>query len=229
MPCGVPTSLERRSNSFLASRRVAQTSVLSPWSVTHSASTLSLLRYLATSTQASFKHRNSQLALSSSYLTSCCRTHDNNRTCTHSTPAQHRAVTGAVFTMCVCAWRASALSYLLMHGRSVMLSQTAHQRVLFGVCGPPGCTSRVSGLAAACHSFHLASPCPPQPCSWPGRTHSLPLHALAMSVVKPELGLQCLGRLGHAPLSRVGWTLDSEPARRPTLSLSVARSPAWSP
>ena len=198
-----------------------------------------------------------------------------------------------------------------------MLSQTAHQRVLFGVCGPPGCTSRVSGLAAACHSFHLASPSPPQPCSWPGRTHSLPLHALAMSVVKPELGLQpdsfpagllwcspgatrylrtrpvrqvvmarptarlhrtrpggcppgvlllspsdrfcrasrlrrvpvsgwpaavtflcayvpgfclrCLGRLGHAPLSRVGWTLDSEPARRPTLSLSVARSPAWSP
>ena len=77
-----------------------------------------------------------------------------------------------------------------MHGRSVMLSQTAHQRVLFGVCGPPGCTSRVSGLAAACHSFHLASPSPPQPCSWPGRTHSLPLHALAMSVVKPELGLQ---------------------------------------
>ena len=182
---------------------------------------------------------------------------------------------------------------------------------------PPGCTSRVSGLAAACHSFHLASPSPPQPCSWPGRTHSLPLHALAMSVVKPELGLQpdsfpagllwcspgatrhlrtrpllqvvmargpspshaawrlpawcaspfalrpllprlpsttsagfgmasgsdlslclrprllpsVLGRLGlgHAPLSRVGWTLDSEPARRPTLSLSVARSPAWSP
>ena len=41
--------------------------------------------------------------------------------------------------------------------------------------------------------------------------------------------LRCLGRLGHAPLSRVGWTLDSEPARRPTLSLSVARSPAWSP
>ena len=165
--------------------------------------------------------------------------------------------------------------------------------------------------------FHLASPSPPQPCSWPGRTHSLPLHALAMSVVKPKLGLQpdsfpagllwcspgatrylrtrpvrqvvmarptarlhmhaawrlpawcaspfalrpllprlpsttsagsgmasgsdlscayvpgfclrCLGRLGHAPLSRVGWTLDSEPARRPTLSLSVARSPAWSP
>ena len=38
--------------------------------------------------------------------------------------------------------------------------------------------------------FHLASPSPPQPCSWPGRTHSLPLHALAMSVVKPELGLQ---------------------------------------
>ena len=71
-----------------------------------------------------------------------------------------------------------------------MLSQTAHQRVLFGVCGPPGCTSRVSRLAAACHSFHLASPSPPQPCSWPGRTHSLPLHALAMSVVKPELGLQ---------------------------------------
>ena len=77
-----------------------------------------------------------------------------------------------------------------MHGRSVMLSQTAHQRVLFGVCGPPGCTSRVSRLAAACHPFHLASPSPPQPCSWPGRTHSLPLHALAMSVVKPELGLQ---------------------------------------
>ena len=125
----------------------------------------------ATSTQASFKHRNSQLALSSSYLTSCCRTHDNNPTCAHSTPAQHRAVTGAVFTMCVCAWRASALSYLLMHGRSVMLSQTAHQRVLFGVCGPPGCTSRVSGLAAARHSFHLASPSPPQPCSWPGCTH----------------------------------------------------------
>ena len=111
MPCGVqPTSLERRSNSFLTSRRVAQTSVLSPGSLTHSASTLSLLRYLATSTQASFKHRNSQLALSSSYLTSCCRTHDNNPTCAHSTPAQHRAVTGAVFTMCVCAWRASALS-----------------------------------------------------------------------------------------------------------------------
>jgi len=43
-------------------------------------------------------------------------------------------------------------------------------------------------LAAACHSFHLASPSPPQPCSWPGRTHSLPLHALAMSVVK--LGIQ---------------------------------------
>ena len=77
-----------------------------------------------------------------------------------------------------------------MHGRSVMLSQTAHQRVLFGVCGPPGCTSRVSRLPAACHSFHLALPSPPQPCSWPGRTHSLPLHALAMSVVKPELGLQ---------------------------------------
>ena len=111
MPCGVqPTSLERRSNSFLTSRRVAQTSVLSPGSLTHSASTLSLLRYLATSTQASFKHRNSQLALSSSYLTSCCRTHDNNPTCAHSTPAQHRAVTGAIFTMCVCAWRASALS-----------------------------------------------------------------------------------------------------------------------
>ena len=36
-------------------------------------------------------------------------THDNP-TCAHSTPAQHRAVTGAVFTMCVCAWRASALS-----------------------------------------------------------------------------------------------------------------------
>ena len=107
MPCGVqPTSLERRSNSFLTSRRVAQTSVLSPGSLTHSASTLSLLRYLATSTQASFKHRNSQLALSSSYLTSCCRTHDNNPTCAHSTPARHRAATGAVFTMCVCAWRA---------------------------------------------------------------------------------------------------------------------------
>ena len=61
---------------------------------------------------------------------------------------------------------------------------------LCGECGPPGCTTRVIRLAAACHSFHLASPSPPQPCSCPGRTHSLPLHALAMSVVKPELGLQ---------------------------------------
>ena len=116
--------------------------------------------FVATSTQASFKHRNSQLALSSSYLTSCCRTHDNNPTCAHSTPARHRAATGAVFTMCVCAWRASALSYLLMHGRSVMLSQTAHQRVLFGVCGPPGCTSRVRGLLLLATPF--SSPIPPR-------------------------------------------------------------------
>ena len=79
-----------------------------------------------------------------------------------------------------------------MHGRSVMLSQTAHQECLWRV--RPSrvhySSTRVIRLAAACHSFHLASPSPPQPCSWPGRTHSLPLHALAMSVVKPELGLQ---------------------------------------
>ena len=181
MPCGVqPTSLERRSNSFLTSRRVARTSVLSP---THSASTLSLLRYLATSTQASFKHRNSQLALSSSYLTSCCRTHDNNPTCTHSTPAQHRAVTGAVFTMCVCAWRASALSYLLMHGRSVMLSQTAHQRVLFGVCGPPGCTSRVRGLLL------LATP------------FSSPIPARHSHAAGPAVRIPCLCMRSPCPLS----------------------------
>ena len=192
MPCGVqPTSLERRSNSFLTSRRVAQTSVLSPGSLTHSASTLSLLRYLATARKPLLSIANSQLALSSSYLTSCCRTHDNP-TCAHSTPAQHRAVTGAVFTVCMCAWRASALTTFLMHARSVMLSQTAHEECLWRVrvCGPPGSTTRVIRLAAACHSFHLASPSPPQPCSWPGRTHSLPLHALAMSDVKPRFGLQ---------------------------------------
>ena len=189
----------------------------------------------ATSTQASFKHRNSQLALSSSYLTSCCRTHDNNPTCAHSTPAQHRAVTGAVFTMCVCAWRASALSYLLMHGRSVMLSQTAHQRVLFGVCGPPGCTSRVSRLPAACHSFHLALPSPPQPCSWPGRTHSLPLHALAMSDVKPKLGLQPdsfpAGLLWCSPGAtrhlRTRPLLQVVMARGPSPSHAAWRLPAW--
>ena len=33
----------------------------------------------------------------------------------------------------------------------------------------------------------------------------------------PGFCLRCLGRLGHAPQSRVGWTLDSDPARRPTV------------
>ena len=206
-----------------------------PLSLTHSASTLSLLRIWRPARKLLLSIANSQLALSSSYLTSCCRTHDNNPTCAHSTPAQHRAATGAVFTMCVCAWRASALSYLLMHGRSVMLSQTAHQRVLFGVCGPPGCTSRVSGLAAACHSFHLASPCPPQPCSWPGRTHSLPLHVLAMSVVKPELGLQPdsfpAGLLWCSPGAtrhlRTRPLLQVVMARGPSPSHAAWRLPAW--
>ena len=116
-----------------------------------------------------------------------------------------------------------------------MLSQTAHQRVLFGVCGPPGCTSRVSRLPAACHSFHLALPSPPQPCSWPGRTHSLPLHALAMSVVKPELGLQpdsfpagllwcspgATRHLRTRPLRQVVM------ARGPSPSHAAWRLPAW--
>ena len=93
----------------------------------------------------------------------------------------------------MCAWRASALTALLMHARSVMLSPGCHRppiKSACGECGPTGCTTRVIRLAAACHFFHLASPSPPQPCSWPGRTHSLPLHALAMSDVKPKLGLQ---------------------------------------
>ena len=60
-----------------------------------------------------------------------------------------------------------------MHGRSVMLSQTAHQRVLFGVCGPPGCTSRVSGLLLLATPFispvparhsHAAGPAVRIPC-----------------------------------------------------------------
>ena len=143
MPCGVqPTSLERRSNSFLTSRRVAQTSVLSPGSLTHSASTLSLLRYLAFSgrigdlhTQASFKHRNSQLALSSSYLTSCCRTHDNP-TCAHSTPAQlgsHRRRLHRVYVCMACkCFDGSPYARKICHAVT-RLSQTAHQECLWRV------------------------------------------------------------------------------------------------
>ena len=138
----------------------------------------------------------------------------------------------------MCAWRASALTALLMHARSVMLSPGCHRppiKSACGECGPPGCTTRVIRLAAACHSFHLASPSPPQPCSWPGRTHSLPLHALAMSVVKPELGLQPdsfpAGLLWCSPGAtrhlRTRPLLQVVMARGPSPSHAAWRLPAW--
>ena len=139
------------------------------------------------STQASFKHRNSQLALSSSYLTSCCRTHDNP-TCAHSTPAQPGSHRRRLHHVCVCMARKRF--ELSLCTQDLSCCHRPPIKSACGECGPPGCTTRVIRLAAACHFFHLASPSPPQPCSWPGRTHSLPLHALAMSDVKPKLGLQ---------------------------------------
>ena len=125
-----------------------------------------------------------------------------------------------------------------MHARSVMLSPGCHRppiKSACGECGPPGCTTRVIRLAAACHSFHLASPSPPQPCSWPGRTHSLPLHALAMSVVKPELGLQPdsfpAGLLWCSPGAtrhlRTRPLLQVVMARGPSPSHAAWRLPAW--
>ena len=100
--------LERRLNSCLTSRRVAQmSSRLSPsLSRTRSASTLSLLRYLATRTQTSFKHRklSTRFELLVPYLLlPHTRQQSNLRSLnTSSTPGSHRR---RLHHVCVCMAR----------------------------------------------------------------------------------------------------------------------------
>ena len=134
------------------------------------------------------KHRNSQKRGSHTLvLTSCCCTHDNP-TCAHSTPAQHWAVTGAVFTVCMCAWRASALSFdgSLMHARSVMLSQTAHQECLWRVR-----PSRVHYSSTRVIRLAAARQCP----------FISPVPVRLSHAAGPAVRIPCLCMLSPCPLS----------------------------
>ena len=79
-----------------------------------------------------------------------------------------------------------------------------------------------------CFSFrHRNAPAEPPVCATRAGSGMASGSDLSLCL-RPRL-LPSVPRTPRPCTSESCWTLDSEPARRPTLSLSVARSPAWSP